>query len=206
MGLDIYFKRVKHARMRKENESTGDYIMYLSDQYEKENTEYKEKLQEYIKKWISKKNTCNITNLHRLMKSHFDYEYEIEPLMSAKTKEDVQKWYDHIEWDLYRMPYAAYFRKVNCIFRYFEDKLIDESICLVEKAEIADFVERADKVLRAQNEDTSRELLPTRSGFFFGSTDYDSWYYSSIERAKKLFSKMLKDWEDSDVVFVYMSW
>lgn len=31
------------------------------------------------------------------------------------------------------------------------------------------------------NTELAEELLPTTSGFFFGSTDYDQWYYSDVK-------------------------
>jgi hypothetical protein len=31
-------------------------------------------------------------------------------------------------------------------------------------------------------QELAAELLPTTSGFFFGSTDYDEWYYTDIQR------------------------
>ena len=36
-----------------------------------------------------------------------------------------------------------------------------------------------DKVL--DDNSLAEELLPTRSGFFFGSTDYDEWYFEDIK-------------------------
>jgi hypothetical protein len=32
------------------------------------------------------------------------------------------------------------------------------------------------------NKELAEELLPTANGFFFGSTDYDQWYYEDAKR------------------------
>ena len=51
------------------------------------------------------------------------------------------------------------------------------------------------------------EILPTQSGFFFGSTAYDEWYYYDVKYAEKIFGKLLKEFdEDNEVMFVDMSW
>ena len=43
--------------------------------------------------------------------------------------------------------------------------------------------------------DTSvaRKLLPTQSGFFFGGTDYDEYYYKDLELTKKILEEALSD-------------
>ena len=48
--------------------------------------------------------------------------------------------------------------------------------------------------------------LPTRSGFFFGSTDYDIYYLSDVLDCKEKFEKLLKNWKDDEVVYNMMSW
>lgn len=50
------------------------------------------------------------------------------------------------------------------------------------------------------------DLLPTRSGFFFGSTDYSIYYLQNILSCKKQFTKLLANWKDNEVVFNQMSW
>ena len=39
----------------------------------------------------------------------------------------------------------------------------------------------------------AEELLPAQSGFFFGSTEYDEWYYQDLEYTIPLLKKILKD-------------
>ena len=106
-----------------------------------------------------------------------------------------------------KMYYAesdVYFRKVNFVYRYFEPYL-EEECCFVTKAQMEDLVECCDKVL-ADNS-LAEDLLPTRSGFFFGSTDYDEWYIEDVKDCKKQFSKILKRFnEDTDVFYMVMSW
>lgn len=39
----------------------------------------------------------------------------------------------------------------------------------------------------------AEELLPTQSGFFFGGTDYDEYYYHDLEATKKILEDALKE-------------
>ena len=98
----------------------------------------------------------------------------------------------------------AYFRKVNFVYKYFEPKLEDEC-CFVTKSDLEDMIMRCDMVL--ENPKKAHELLPTRAGFFFGSTDYDEWYFKDVEDVRKQFKKLLDGFnEDTDVIYVCMSW
>lgn len=37
----------------------------------------------------------------------------------------------------------------------------------------------------------ARELLPTQAGFFFGSTEYDEWYFNDIRGTVEIIDKAL---------------
>ena len=54
--------------------------------------------------------------------------------------------------------------------------------------------------------ETAESLLPTQSGFFFGSTEYDVYYLQDILSCKQQFEKLLADWKDKEVVYNIMSW
>ena len=53
---------------------------------------------------------------------------------------------------------------------------------------------------------TAESLLPTQSGFFFGSTEYTPYYLEDILSCKQQFEKLLADWKDDEVVYNIMSW
>lgn len=69
------------------------------------------------------------------------------------------------------------------------------------------------KRVAEENENMPREWtkvaeaeLPTTSGFFFGSTEYDVYYLEDILSCKQQFEKLLADWKDDEVVYNIMSW
>lgn len=46
------------------------------------------------------------------------------------------------------------------------------------------------------NHSKAVELLPTQSGFFFGGTEYDQWYFSDLEQTVKIIEPLIKDDEN----------
>lgn len=49
-----------------------------------------------------------------------------------------------------------------------------------------------------ENHDKAAELFPTASGFFWGNTDYDEWYYKSLQETRvTLITEFLNtDWDN----------
>ena len=47
------------------------------------------------------------------------------------------------------------------------------------------------------------EIMPTSSGFFFGSTEYDDWYYNTLENTIEMCQKVIDEtnWETEVVVY-----
>jgi len=89
---------------------------------------------------------------------------------------------------------VAYWRKANQIHSYFvnmvgngEDRCQD---IYVDCGQLEELVERCKKVL--ENHDLAEELLPTQSGFFFGSTEYDEWYIKNLELTIKQLEPIIK--------------
>lgn len=52
---------------------------------------------------------------------------------------------------------------------------------------------------------TAEDLLPTTSGFFFGSTDYDEWYMQDIEETIEILTKALEETDFDKEMLVYTS-
>ena len=49
-------------------------------------------------------------------------------------------------------------------------------------------------------------LLPTQNGFFFGSTDYDGWYFSDVKDCLKQMKQFLKLFKKPGTAYVIFSW
>jgi hypothetical protein len=101
----------------------------------------------------------------------------------------------------------AYWRKENAIHQWFVDNVQDGDDNCAEyyasREKLAELVETCKKVL--ENHELATELLPTSDGFFFGSTDYDDWYYKGLEYTVTALSQLLENPEYEDWDFYYQS-
>ena len=103
----------------------------------------------------------------------------------------------------------GYWRKANAIHKWFVDNCgegIDEcQESYVHLEELKLLRDTIDKVL--QKHELGEELLPTEEGFFFGSTDYDEWYFKDLEYTKNLLDKVIEFVDGSDYEVIYQaSW
>jgi hypothetical protein len=96
---------------------------------------------------------------------------------------------------------VAYWRKANAIHGWFM-QFTDEDNCTPVKIDMAALVELRDNCQKVVDEgtvETAMELLPPTSGFFFGSTEIDEWYWSDIkttlEKLNEIISESTEDQE-----------
>lgn len=101
----------------------------------------------------------------------------------------------------------VYWRKANAIHNFFTSLKEQHESCEsieVTKDMLGMLLDRCTMVL----EDRSRadELLPTTSGFFFGSTEYDEWYFNKLEDTIKDITPILSDGDIKDGDLYYFGW
>lgn len=93
----------------------------------------------------------------------------------------------------------AYWRKANHIHKYFVDRCgggKDECQDIyVPQDALADLLWRCETIMNDKSR--AQELLPTQSGFFFGGTEYDEWYYGDLERTISVLQNILKNAQES---------
>lgn len=87
----------------------------------------------------------------------------------------------------------GYWRKANQVHSFFVRKCgdgVDEcQEIYVDEDQLKELKENCEYVL--QNKDRASEVLPTQSGFFFGSTSYDEYYYEDIRHTLDVVNKAL---------------
>ena len=92
---------------------------------------------------------------------------------------------------------VGYWRKVNAIHNWFIQELADgEDNCqpiYVPRNSLIDLKILCNEVLADGSKERAHELLPTGSGFFFGRTEYDEWYFHGLENTVKIVSKLIED-------------
>lgn len=139
----------------------------------------------YVKNWAHKEDK------HRVVVTKNDQtRLDIKPERVTYVDEEIMYW-----------------RKVNAIHAWFVENVqdgIDE--CQESRVTIEQLDELAticEKVIRDKNP----ELLPSKGGFFFGSTDYDEYYYDEIEEtAKVLREEIRNNQEEYPEYFYQASW
>lgn len=90
--------------------------------------------------------------------------------------------------------------RITAILNGEKHKETDNYFDVVEMKEVNKEVEyNLDKKLAAQ-------LLPTESGFFFGSTEYDYWYHKNLARTLNLIKRELAAVPDNETWYYYASW
>ena len=218
MGLDIYFHIAKNAKNVVGNNCTISEVSEYNDKRAKEI--FSAFIEKTIKKLRKAKSEEEYKQLYeKLFKkdmpkySKWDFYWE-KFLKELKPIEDVVAFLNGYA-EHYYAEDDAYFRKVNCIYAYFQERLEDEA-CFVDEYDLDDIIDRCDKILKGVNlhkdipyEAIKRgeELLPTQGGFFFGSTEYDKWYFADVKDIRKQMKKLLRKFDkNNDLMYVLMSW
>lgn len=102
---------------------------------------------------------------------------------------------------------AIYWRKANAIHQWFVDN-VQEGTDDCGKYDVSrDHLKVLRSICRAVLEDRTRapKLLPTQSGFFFGSTDYDEGYFQDVEDTLRSITRVLAEFEPDEWDFEYHS-
>lgn len=226
MGLDIYFHKTKHAlngddyckviELTKQDSKARLNELYdqaIEDLKKAEGTDgYTEKSLHWLRE------IAKITSYPQFDLANIGYEtewvdnndgsglrHEEERLIAVP----VATWLserERIVNDHYDKE-VLYYRKVNFLFAYFADEgtMINEVFSMVTKDDVLDIINRCRFIL--ENHDLANELLPTQAGFFFGSTDYDEYYYHDVECVLKKFEEeLLPLFDEGWNVYVYFSW
>ena len=104
---------------------------------------------------------------------------------------------------------VGYWRKANAVHRWFVENVQNgEDDCgtyTVSKKQLEELL----KICRGiQNHTEDPEtLLPTQSGFFFGSVEYDEWYYEDINNTIDILEKVLAETDfDNYQITYHSSW
>jgi hypothetical protein len=107
----------------------------------------------------------------------------------------------------YIVEEVAYWRKANQIHNWFvknvQDGVDNCQNSYVSRDNLQELLDVCNQVI-ADNS-LAETLLPTGSGFFFGSTEYDEWYFKDISNTIVYLTEILED-ESADEFEYYASW
>ena len=139
---------------------------------------------------------ANEVNYPEDLKPFSDYNYD-RNFKSVQTETSYQ---------------IGYFRKFNALHSYivktFADGVDNCQEILLCKEDVEQIKKVLDDVLNAhQQVEKAKEILPTQSGFFFGGTDYDEFYFEDVKDAADLMQSFLDNFDFENYQLVYQaSW
>lgn len=120
----------------------------------------------------------------------------------AKARDSVNALIDH------KQEQVAYWRKANQIRGWFSKLLGEDSngVCKgkVSKENIESLLDTCKQVLADHS--LAEKLLPTTKGFFFGSSEYDEYYFEQIKETVEICEKILKEFDFSTNYLIYDEW
>lgn len=103
---------------------------------------------------------------------------------------------------------GIYWRKANAIHKWFVDNIQNgEDDCKpypVDKNDLVKLKELCQKVMA--NKEKASELFPAHPGFFFGTYEYDQWYFDSISRTIHEINLLLATFDDGWDFYYQSSW
>ena len=172
MGLDMYLNS-----SRKLDEADKNAIDYL-DSLNIPDEDFHEGYGFYLTSWDEDENAIR-TKLTELLPNEGG---EIQRI----NREDGQ-WTIGVE--------VGYWRKANQIHNWFVANVQNgEDECrphTVTTDHLNRLLQDVTDVLKDKS--TAADLLPTTSGFFFGGTEYDNWYFEDLQFTKELLTKLVED-------------
>jgi len=97
---------------------------------------------------------------------------------------------------------AIYWRKANQIHNWFVTYLangVDECQRIsVSRGDLVNLHRICGQLIDTRSTELANELLPPASGFFFGSTDIDEWYWQDVEETHKQLTELLDEITDDN--------
>lgn len=100
---------------------------------------------------------------------------------------------------------VGYWRKANAIHKFFVDNVMGgKDECYPHQFE-PDVLEKLLDLCKQvkKNHKLAPSLLPTQSGFFFGSYEYDQWYFEDIDYTIKILTEVLSKYEQEKNKKIY---
>ena len=125
-----------------------------------------------------------------------------------KKEDKINALFPKIKYKIYRVEFSIMcWRKVNAIHNWFvENVQYGNDDCkshYVSIEQLKELKSVIDKVIKDNK--LAEELLPTTSGFFFGGTEYDKYYFDELKKTSKKLKALLKDKNVKDMDFYYNS-
>lgn len=205
MGLDMYLEKVKRIKNAKLDE-----LVTLNNYFS----------------WVTRPNKYKDSTMNEWNgKEEEDVNLDFAEDYISEYKHRYSTWDKNKEYGYHTMfQQIAYWRKANHIHNWFVENIQNGTddcgyyevtkeqleqlleIC-IEVRDNSKMIHDSEGETYIKDTSTAERLLPTKSGFFFGSTDYDKWYLEDIRYTIKELRKILKTTDfEHEIVFYTSSW
>lgn len=141
--------------------------------------------------------------------SNNDY-YKKNPEVFDEVLQTLELTPDELDPEMLNMTISIpvlYWRKANHIHNWFVKNVQDGndncSEYWVSREQLKELKELCEQVIAEPRE--AYRILPTGEGFFFGSTDYDDWYFEQTRKTVKAIERYLGSPRFKDFDFHYQS-
>ena len=100
----------------------------------------------------------------------------------------------------------VYWRKANAIHSFFVGEKDYESCDVIEvsKEMLVELLNKCEEVIK--NKDKAEDILPSCSGFFFGSTLYEDYYFQDLQETIDKITPIISDEDIKDGDLYYYGW
>ena len=100
----------------------------------------------------------------------------------------------------------VYWRKANAIHSFFVGEKDYESCDVIEvsKEMLVELLNKCEEVIK--NKDKAENILPSCSGFFFGSTLYEDYYFQDLQETIDKITPIISDEDIKDGELYYYGW
>lgn len=180
MGLDIYFKRVNKIdfQFAKKKDTQDAY-----DELNIEDIGYFRKVN-CLLPFFGYEDDCSIHPIEK---------YQIQDLVN--TAKELLAVYDTISYQLHLQQIDV---------NYYKEIYKDNRKMCNEKCK--PILEKMEGIWK-QFESVAQKMLPTTTGFFFGSQAYREYYVADLKDIVEIFTKVLDETDfDIDQIFMYCWW
>lgn len=136
--------------------------------------------------------------------------YVIEEVATWRKANQIQKWIednvysdngDHNGEEIWvsRDTLAELLQTINTVLK--ASKLIKGKIANGQTLVNGEWQDNLEDGEYIEDSSVAQKLLPTGEGFFFGSTNYDQWYYQDLEYTRDILTELLDEAPNGDLYY-----
>ena len=133
---------------------------------------------------------------------------DMDPTKRRLLQDEAERLSSTVYENSERLEEVGYFRKINSFLNWVHNRHPEvpwsrQMWTELSKEDIEECIKVTDEVMHTSSMQRIKEIFPTTQGFFFGSDDYDDWYFHDVKRVNDTLNVILEntDWENEVIVY-----